>query len=182
MQSSPVGAMLLQHWANPDRMVWESWLEANYVLAKAITMTRSGATDASIVKMLRRFGIVAVKPPAKERAKTVNANPKKTAIQNDADEFLRAVRRLLKASANPPRSDPSYIHVSTLRTLERCVRGLEGAKSDPELSAEMEVALELLRQLLGLGCAVSEIGHMARMAELLELIEELEAIRKRERE
>jgi hypothetical protein len=135
---------------------------------------------------------VAAKLPAKERAKTVNANTKKTPIQNEAKEFLRAVRRLLQASANPHESDPSFMHASTLRTLQRCVRGLEEAKTDPDLAAAMRLSLDLLGnlQMLGFTAAEDQIlldepdpeGHVERATELMQLIEELEAIRKRERE
>src|SRR5262245_41976571 len=93
----------------------------------------------------------------------------KTATQRDAAAFLRAIRRLLKASAQPPEFDPGYMHASTLRTLSRCVRGLQAAKTDTELAAEMNVARELLDQLLELGCEADGVGHMGEVVDLMDL-------------
>jgi len=123
----------------------------------------------------------------------MKATKSKSAIQNDATDFLRATKRLLKVfTDNPPGSDEGYAHASSLRTLGRCVRGLENAKTDPELAAEMKLSMELLHelQIIGFHAAEDQIfldepdpdGHMVRATELMELIEELEAIRKRERE
>ena len=117
----------------------------------------------------------------------------KTATQRDATDFLRATKRLLEVfKANPPRSDEDYAHASSLRTLGRCVRGLENAKTDPELAAEMKLSMELLSDLeiIQYHAAEDQIlldepdlnGDMARAGDLMELIEELEAIRTRKRE
>jgi len=118
-----------------------------------------------------------------------STNPK-SPLQRDADDFLRAIRRLLRAT--PTRSDPTFVNASTMRTLERCVRGLEAAQGDDELIAAMKLSMELLGelQLLGFRAAEDQIlldepdtfGHMARATELMKLIEELEAIRMRDRE
>jgi hypothetical protein len=99
-------------------------------------------------------------------------------MQRDAAAFLSAIRRL-QASATPSSDPGCFIHLSTLRTLQRCVKGLEQARTDAELAAEMGVALEILGELLDLGCTAPGIGHMPRVAELLELLEELETIRAR---
>ena len=78
----------------------------------------------------------------------MKATKSKSAIQNDATDFLRATKRLLKVfTDNPPGSDEGYAHASSLRTLGRCVRGLENAKTDPELAAEMKLSMELLHEL-----------------------------------
>ena len=118
---------------------------------------------------------------------------RKSATQRDAADFLRATKRLLKVFGdNPPKTDEGYAYSSSLRTLGRCVRGLEEAKSDHELAAEMTVAIDLLHdlQVIGFHAAEDQIlldepgpeGHMARARDLMELIEELGAIHTRERE
>jgi hypothetical protein len=121
-----------------------------------------------------------------------SAKPK-TATEPDADEFVRAVKRLLKVYRdNTPKTDESFAYTSSLRTLRRCVRGLEEAKSGFELAAEMKLAMDLLLELqvVGFHAAKDTIlldepdpeGHMARATELMELIEELEAIHNRQRD
>ena len=116
-----------------------------------------------------------------------------SATQRDAADFLRATKRLLKVfEDNPPKTDEGYAYSSSLRTLGRCVRGLEEAKSDPELAAEMTVAIDLLRdlQIIGFHAAEDQIlldepdlnGDMARAQDLMQLIEELEAICTRQKE
>jgi|307.fasta_scaffold193544_2 hypothetical protein len=123
----------------------------------------------------------------------MKATKSKSAIQSDATEFLRATKRLLTVFADsPPNTDESYAYSSSLRTLGRCVRGLEGAKTDQELAAEMKVAINLLHdlQIISFYAAEDQIlldepdpeGHMARAQDLMDLIEELEAICTRQKE
>ena len=72
----------------------------------------------------------------------MKATKSKSAIQSDAADFLRATKRLLKAfTDNPPQSDKGFAYVSTMRTFTRVVRGLENAKTDPELAAEMKLSI-----------------------------------------
>ena len=123
----------------------------------------------------------------------MKATKSKSAIQNDATDFLRATKRLLKVfTDNPPQSDEGFAYVSTMRTFTRDVRGIEEAKTDPELAAEMKLSMELLRDLeiIGYHAAENQIlldepdlnGDMARARDLMELIEELEAICTRQKE
>jgi hypothetical protein len=79
-----------------------------------------------------------------------------------------------------------------MRTFTRVVRGIEAAKTDPELAGEMKLSMELLRelQIIGFHAAEDQIlldepdpeGHMARAQDLMDLIEELEAICTRQKE
>jgi len=123
----------------------------------------------------------------------MKATKSKSAIQNDATDFLRATKRLLKVfTDNPPQTDEGFAYVSTMRTFIRVVRGLEEAKSDPQLAAAMTLAIDLLRdlQIIGFHAAEDQIlldepdlnGDMARAQDLMQLIEELESIRARKRE
>jgi len=123
----------------------------------------------------------------------MKATKSKSAIQNDATDFLRATKRLLKVfTDNPPQSDEGFAYVSTMRTFTRVVRGIEEAKTDPELAAEMKLSIELLRelQIIGFHAAEDQIlldepdleGHMARAQDLMDLIEELECICTRQKE
>jgi hypothetical protein len=129
-----------------------------------------------------------------EALKNMKANTKpKTATQRDAVEFLRATTRLLKTfKDNPPQTDEGFAYASTTRTFLRIIRGIEEAKTDLQLAAEMKLSIELLRdlQIIGFHAAEDQIlfdepdpeGHMARAQDLMELIEELEAIHNRERD
>jgi hypothetical protein len=123
----------------------------------------------------------------------MKATKSKSAIQNDATDFLRATKRLLKVfTDNPPQSDEGFAYVSAMRTFTRVVRGIEAAKTDPELAGEMKLSMELLRelQIIGFHAAEDQIlldepdpeGHMARAQDLMDLIEELEAICTRQKE
>src|SRR5262245_39364493 len=123
----------------------------------------------------------------------MKATKSKSAVQNDATDFLRATKRLLKVfTDNPPQTDEGFAYVSMMRTFTRVVRGIEEAKTDPELVAEMNLSIELIRELriIGFHAAEDQIllnepdpeGRMARATELMDLIEELEAIRTRERD
>ena len=123
----------------------------------------------------------------------MKATKSKSAIQNDATDFLRATKRLLKVfTDNPPQSDEGFAYVSTMRTFTRVVRGIEEAKTDSELAAEMKLSMELLNDLdiIGYHAAEDQIlldepdlnGDMARARDLMEWVEELEAIYNRERE
>ena len=79
-----------------------------------------------------------------------------------------------------------------MRTYKRVVRGIEEAKTDSELAAEMKLSMELLNDLdiIGYHAAEDQIlldepdlnGDMARARDLMEWVEELEAIYNRERE
>jgi hypothetical protein len=117
---------------------------------------------------------------------------RKTAIQRDAAEFLRATRRLLKLFRDsPPKVDEAYDYASTMRTFARILKGIGEAKTDPELAAEMRLSLDLLRHLedVRLSAGTSDdaeadevLGCLERTEDLAQLIYELEAIRKRKRE
>ena len=82
--------------------------------------------------------------------------------------------------------------MQAMRTYKRVVRGIEEAKTDPELAAEKKLSMELLSDLeiIGYHAAEDQIllgeldlnGDMARARDLMEWVEELEAIYNRERE
>ena len=82
--------------------------------------------------------------------------------------------------------------MQAMRTYKRVVRGIEEAKTDSELAAEMKLSMELLNDLdiIGYHAAEDQIlldepdlnGDMARARDLMEWVEELEAIYYRERE
>ena len=82
--------------------------------------------------------------------------------------------------------------MQAMRTYKRVVRGIEEAKTDSELAAEMKLSMELLNDLdiIGYHAAEDQIlldepdlnGDMARARDLMEWVEELEAIYNRERE
>ena len=87
----------------------------------------------------------------------MKATKSKSATQNDATDFLRATKRLLKVfTDNPPQSDEGFAYVSTMRTFTRVVRGIEEAKTDPELAAEKKLSMELLSDLEIIGYHAAE--------------------------
>jgi hypothetical protein len=115
----------------------------------------------------------------------------KSPTQRSASDFARACRRLLKVfKDNVPANDGSFAYASTMRTFRRVLEGLSEAKSDPELTAAMNLSLELLRGLEGLRLAAGShmpddepddvIEALARAGDMAELLDELEAIRARQ--
>jgi hypothetical protein len=124
-----------------------------------------------------------MKPNTKPRSPT----------QRDAADFLPATKRLLKVFRDKaPTSDDGYAYISTMRTFLLVVRGIEEAKTDPELAAAMKLSIELLRDLELVRLAAANdatndepdyiINQIARAEDLVQLIDELETIHDRERE